>query len=73
VKLTFLAKDPWSPGGGSPTLYRTDRADRATLVVQGWRLDPETVASLGMPGHEDAVEVPLDVLVAGLAKYETQR
>jgi hypothetical protein len=42
-------------------------------VVQGWRLDPETVAGIGMPDHEDAVEVPLDVLVAGLAKYETQR
>ncbi len=55
MKLTWLGKD--TKDGNSPTLYATDRG---TLVIQGWKItDAEARAALrGMPGHEDAVEVP---------------
>jgi hypothetical protein len=47
VRLTFLGKS--TQGGGSPTLYATDRD---TYVVQGWRV----------PGHEAGVEIPMSLL-----------
>lgn len=43
MQLTFLGKD--TQGGGSPTLYATDRS---TYVVQGWKL----------AGHPTQVEIP---------------
>lgn len=43
MQLTFLGKS--TQGGGSPTLFATDRD---TYVVQGWRV----------PGDETSVEVP---------------
>lgn len=63
MRLTFVTKDDRSPGGGSPTIFRTDRPGRPTLVSQGWKLDPETAAGLGMPDAEDAVEITLDMVV----------
>jgi hypothetical protein len=47
VQLTFLGKS--TQGGGSPTLYATDRD---TYVVQGWRV----------PGQETSVEIPMGLL-----------
>lgn len=49
-------------GNTCPTIYRTDRG---TAVVQGNRLDPEALAGLGLPAHETAVEVPLELLGLG--------
>ncbi|MGC7103114.1 hypothetical protein ACPZ19_51390 [Amycolatopsis lurida] len=48
MRLTFLGKA--TQGGGSPTLYATDRD---TYVVQGWKV----------PGQDDHVEVPHRLLV----------
>jgi hypothetical protein len=47
VQLTFLGKS--TQGGGSPTLFATDRD---TYVVQGWRV----------PGCETSVEIPTRLL-----------
>lgn len=47
MQLTFLGKS--TQGGGSPTLYATDRD---TYVVQGWRV----------PGCETSVEIPRRLL-----------
>jgi hypothetical protein len=47
MKLTFLGKH--TQGGGSPTLFATDRQ---TYVVQGWRV----------PGEETSIEIPQDLL-----------
>ncbi|GAA4878865.1 hypothetical protein [Saccharopolyspora cebuensis] len=43
MQLTFLGKE--TQGGGSPTLYATDRD---TYVVQGWKVR----------GHATRVEIP---------------
>lgn len=62
-RLTFVGTD--SGGGHCPTLYATDRG---TVVVQGNRVaDPDAVADLestygGLPEHETAVEIPVDLL-----------
>lgn len=48
MRLTFLGKS--TQGGGSPTLYATDRE---TYVVQGWRVT-------GRPA--DCVEIPESLL-----------
>jgi hypothetical protein len=43
MRLRFLGKE--TQGGGSPTLYATDRN---TYVVQGWKVE----------GQNDSVEIP---------------
>ncbi|WP_216216929.1 hypothetical protein [Amycolatopsis aidingensis] len=43
MQLRFLGKD--TQGGGSPTLYATDRG---TYVVQGWKVH----------GHPTRIEIP---------------
>jgi hypothetical protein len=56
VKLTFVAKDPDSSPGESPTLYRTDRQ---SWVVQGWVVaDPDALAGMNIPKGETCVEIP---------------
>lgn len=58
VKLTFRGCD--SKVGDCPTLYATDRG---TIVVQGWRLtDAEALATMDIPDHETAVEIPAALL-----------
>jgi hypothetical protein len=58
MQLTFIRK--CSNGGQSPTLYRTDRG---TFVVQGYKVeDPDALATLDLPDHETAVEVPTALL-----------
>lgn len=47
MRLTFLGKE--TQGGGSPTLFATDRN---TYVVQGWRI----------PGRAIGVEIPFRLL-----------
>ncbi|MBV8541301.1 MAG: hypothetical protein JO063_04170 [Pseudonocardiales bacterium] len=47
MQLTFLGKD--TQGGGSPTLFATDRD---TYVLQDWRV----------PGREAGVEIPMSLL-----------
>jgi hypothetical protein len=56
VELTFVAKDPNSSPGESPTLYRTDRE---SWVVQGWVVtDRATLAAMDIPDGEACVEIP---------------
>ncbi|TQS42433.1 hypothetical protein FL583_24305 [Cryptosporangium phraense] len=61
MKLTFRGTN--SSSGSCPSVYETDRG---TLVVQGWRVtDREAIAALaarGLPAHETAVEIPLELL-----------
>jgi hypothetical protein len=47
LRLVFLGKE--TQGGGSPTLFATDRE---TYVVQGWKV----------PGQQNSVEIPLRLL-----------
>ena len=47
MRLTFLGKE--TQGGGSPTLFATDRE---TYVVQGWKV----------PGKESTIEIPKRLL-----------
>jgi hypothetical protein len=65
VKLTLVFKD--SPTGHSPTLWRTDDGD---LVVQGYKLDAETKASIGIPEEEDAVRVPAWLVTRGITRLD---
>ncbi|GGK09863.1 hypothetical protein GCM10010123_44730 [Pilimelia anulata] len=60
MKLEFIGKDPDSNGGDSPTVYRCP--DRDSYVIQGWKIDAGTLASLNMPAHEDAIEIPSRML-----------
>lgn len=54
MKLTHLGTE--SDDKGCPSLFATDRG---TYVVQGWKLtDRDARATMGIPEHEDAVEIP---------------
>lgn len=58
MKLTLLGTE--SKNGQSPTLWATDRG---TFVVQGWQVDdPEVLATLAVPTHEQVVEIPMALL-----------
>jgi hypothetical protein len=60
MKLRLIA-DNGCTGGTCPTAYLTDRG---TAVVQGYTLDdPEVLAQLGLPAGENAVEVPVELLI----------
>lgn len=67
----FLGKDPDSQVDNSPTLFATDRTDRKTYIVQGWRVtDADALADIGrVPDHEGLVEVPEDVLKLYAHRY----
>lgn len=74
MRARFLGKDPESPDDGSPTLFATDRADRKTFLVQGWKVtDRDALGDVGeIPGHEDIVEVPVEILEMYLAHKEQE-
>ena len=44
MQLTFLGKE--TQGGGSPTLYETDRA---SYIVQGWRVPGQPSTTVEIP------------------------
>lgn len=69
MRAKFIGKDPKSDNDGSPTLFATDRTDRETFLVQGWKVSDRTaLADVGeIPGHEDIVEVPVEILEMYLA------
>jgi hypothetical protein len=64
MRARFLGKDPQSGKDGSPTLFATDRTDRETFLVQGWKVtDSAALSDVGtVPGHEGIVEVPVEIL-----------
>lgn len=74
MRLRFLGKDPKSSDGDSPTLFATDRTDRKTFLVQGWKVtDRDALADAGtIPDHEDIVEVPHEILDMYLAHKEQE-
>ncbi|TCP43852.1 hypothetical protein EV191_1206 [Tamaricihabitans halophyticus] len=70
----FLGKDPESQEGQSPTLFGTDRTERVTCIVQGWRVtDPQALSDIGeVPDHETLVEVPEEVLKYYARRYQEE-
>ncbi|GAB2474406.1 hypothetical protein GCM10027063_14260 [Promicromonospora xylanilytica] len=74
MRAHFIGKDPESPDVNSPTLFATDRTDRKTFLVQGWKVtDRAALTDVGeIPGHEDIVEVPVDILEMYLAHKERE-
>ncbi|MER6395726.1 hypothetical protein ABT263_06605 [Kitasatospora sp. NPDC001603] len=60
MSLRFIAKDPNSPDGDSPTVWVDEEND--DLVIQGWKADSATEAECravgGIPDHEAVVRVP---------------
>ncbi|MGP3920686.1 hypothetical protein [Nonomuraea sp. 10N515B] len=62
MSLEFLGKDPDSPNGGSPTLWRdTETGD---LLIQGWTItDPAARSEIGkVPDGEEIVRIPQRML-----------
>lgn len=59
MRVRFLGTD--SHGGGSPTLYETDRD---TIVVRGYAItDKQALADLGeVPTGEVDIEIPRELL-----------
>ncbi|HET8684659.1 MAG TPA: hypothetical protein VFM54_22730 [Micromonosporaceae bacterium] len=74
MRARFLGKDPDSQVDNSPTLFATDRTDRTTYIVQGWRVtDPEALGDIGnVPDHETLVEVPEEILTCYARRYLEQ-
>jgi hypothetical protein len=60
MSLRFIGKDPESPNTNSPTVW-VDDAD-GSLVIQGWKLDEETIAEINaaaaIPEHETVLRIP---------------
>lgn len=58
MQLTRIAGE--CPDGRTcPTVYRTDRG---TAVIQGYRLDADTLARVPLGADETAVEIPMSLL-----------
>jgi hypothetical protein len=74
MRAHFLGKDPESQVENSPTLFATDRTDRATYIAQGWKVtDPQALADIGpVPDHEGLIEIPEDVLKMYVRRYQQQ-
>jgi hypothetical protein len=77
MRARFIGKDPDSPDVNSPTLFATDssdRTDRKTFLVQGWKVTDKTaLADVGdIPDHEDIVEVPVDILEMYIAHKQQE-
>lgn len=74
MRARFLGKDPQSSKDDCPSLFATDRTDRKTFLVQGWKVtDREALADAGeIPDHEDIVEVPFEILEMYLAHKELE-
>ncbi|GAA2832075.1 hypothetical protein GCM10010441_65850 [Kitasatospora paracochleata] len=60
MSLRFIAKDPNSPDGDSPTIWVDE--ETSDLVIQGWKIDRATEdecrAVGNIPDHETVVRVP---------------
>jgi hypothetical protein len=74
MRVRFLGKDPDSQVENSPTLFATDRTDRVTYIVQGWKVtDSQALADIGpVPEHETLIEIPEDVLVMYARRYQEE-
>ena len=69
MALTRIAVAGDCQNGNCPSVHTTD--DPTVLVVQGIKLDDTTRTELaGMPGHEDAVTIPADVILQAARALE---
>lgn len=60
--LKLLAGGPINcTRGWCPAVYQTDRA---TIVIQGWRVTTDVRSELRLDSGEDAVEVPTELVEA---------
>ena len=58
--LLELLRGDCSDGKTCPAMYRTDRG---TVVIQGLAVtDPEALRQLRLPGGEQAVEIPAEMV-----------
>lgn len=58
--LLELLRGDCSDGKTCPAMYRTDRG---TVVIQGLAVtDPEALGQLRLPGGEQAVEIPAEMV-----------
>lgn len=65
MEMTRLAGD--CPDGNTcPTISETDRG---TIVVQGYKLTAEQLASMNLPDGETAVEIPAHILQEAARAY----
>ncbi|WP_369371606.1 hypothetical protein AB1046_23060 [Promicromonospora sp. Populi] len=74
MRARFLGKDPQSGKDGSPTLFATDREDRASYLVQGWRVtDASALQDVGdIPAHETIVEIPAEIIDLAIRHRQEQ-
>lgn len=74
MRVQFLGKDPESSDTNSPTLFATDRQDRTSYLVQGWRVtDAEALEGVGdIPSHETIVEVPAEIIDLAIRHRQEQ-
>ncbi|MFI2366624.1 hypothetical protein [Promicromonospora sp. NPDC019610] len=74
MRVQFLGKDPESSDTNSPTLFATDRQDRTSYLVQGWRVtDSEALAGVGeIPAHETIVEIPVEIIDMAIKHRQEQ-
>jgi len=72
MALTRIAVEGGCQNGSCPSVHTTD--DPAVLVVQGIKLDDATRAELGagLPDHEDAVTIPVDVILEAARLLEAK-
>ncbi|MGW7579767.1 hypothetical protein ACWGKU_20275 [Kitasatospora sp. NPDC054768] len=66
MRLRFIAKDPESPDGESPTVWVDE--ENSDLVIQGWTADDGTVEEClrtgRIPDHEGVFRVPVRMVRA---------
>ncbi|MER7846588.1 hypothetical protein ABTZ03_21815 [Kitasatospora sp. NPDC096077] len=66
MSLRFIAKDPNSPDGDSPTVWVDE--ETCDLVIQGFKLDETTrqacLTTGSIPDHELAVRLPARMVSA---------
>lgn len=74
MRVRFLGKDPASDIDNCPSLFATDRTDRETFLVQGWKVtDSDALAGVGeVPGHEGLVEIPAEIIDLAIRHRQEQ-
>lgn len=72
MALTRIAVINGCENTGCPSVHTTD--DPAVLVVQGIKLDDATRTEMGagLPDHEDAVTIPVGVILEAARILEAQ-
>lgn len=61
MRYTVIANSGGCSGGTCPTIY-ADTHREGEVLVQGYVLDADEAAALGVPAGETVVRIPLDLL-----------